>query len=290
MKTSIVVLLASFLIGCTGPAFESNFNGIDLACCIVVDTFTPAQPMEEGKSNLPGQTSNLADAVGAVHMETKPRNGASSSSDTTSEGIYRTQLALGPKKTFLVSATFQNPARDLSTDPWTVVLITRPGVAADDPLAPRLQLSLRTMQDATAATPVASAELRVQEGPDAAGASKLKSAEDPTVNASAPIVGQAFQDIFISRKPFTLSLFINREDGVGFAGLVTESATIPPITFKMNLFAQTAAVPITITTVGAALVNTGPGLLASVDVTHFEILTECEGFDLWDVIAGRRCD
>jgi hypothetical protein len=267
MKNLIVALLAASLVGCAGPKYEANFIGIELGCCIVRDTLhtNPPQAMQEGRSNLPGETAHLNTADGALQMVTMPPVGVASGVASTI-GIYSTQLSLGQGTSFVASARFQSPTRELSYDPWSLLLIMRPGDAADDPTVPRLQLSLRTVQIGAPELQARSVELRVQEGPNAADAGKLP-------GASAEITGAAYDEIYNLHKPFTLVLIVDRTNGTGSAFLTTKTQAIAIGTFKTGIFTQNTGTPI-ITTIGATLANSAPGLLASVELTHFEIQTK----------------
>jgi hypothetical protein len=69
-----------------------------------------------------------------------------------------------------------------------------------------------------------------------------------------------------------MSLIINRHQGKGWAVLSTPSDNKEIPEFTMNLFTNKPTDPI-IHTVGAALANTDPDNTASVEISHFEILT-----------------
>lgn len=267
MKNYIVLLLAAFLIGCTGPAYEADFKGIDLGCCIVKDTFHPSKTaMLEGKSNLFGETSYLSEVDGTLQMATSPPLGTASGVAST-EGIYSTGLSLGPGKGILISATFQSPTREATQDPWSVLLIMRPGDSADDnPNAARLQLSLRTVLIGAADIQARSVELRVQEGTTA---EKTKKFSDP--NSFKELSGTAALSDIDASKPFKLTLYVNRRDGTGIASLATDSQTVT-LTFNPAIFAQNTGDP-PINVVGAAIANTAVWRLAAVKVSHFEIKT-----------------
>lgn len=266
MKILFVALLAASMAGCTGPAYEANFIGTNLGCCIVRDTLNihAPQAMEKGSSNLPGETSSLNTANGALQMVTAPPAGTPKGVASTI-GVYDTPLSLGQGKDFVASATFQNPTRALSYKPWSILIIMRPGGAADDTTVPRIQLSLKTVQVGAPELQARSVTLRIQEGKTAGDANPI--------GPGADIVGDAYEKIFDLRKPFTLALIVNRTNGTASAFLTTEGQAITIGTVKTAIFTQSLATPI-ITTVGAALANSEPGVVASVELTHFQIRTK----------------
>jgi len=271
MKNLILALLAAPLVGC-GPAYETNFSGLDLSCCIVHDSLhtPPGQAMLEGHSDLPGETSKLNDpGNGMLEMvAAAPPSGTVAAGLAGTIGVYSTQLSFGPNgpgQAYLISATLQRPTRTLSPNAWSILLIMRePETPHDDLNGARIQLSMRTVQSPPLSQNLRSVELRVQEMTDADHTTKLP--------GSIELSGTpALQDIEAS-KPFTMTLIINRQKGTGTAFLSTESQTLQIPEFKMNLFTNNPNDPV-IHTVGASLANTDPDNVASVELSHFEIQT-----------------
>lgn len=276
MKKLIAFLLASSLAACSGgsgpggsgsavPAYYATFEGADLGCCIVRDIFhKPPQPMAEGRSNV-GEMAALNSKDGLLQMVlTAPaplQKDDAGNPKTPSMGIFGTGYDFGQGTNFTVSATFQKPERAASTDSWTDTVVARTGGVADTPDLGRIQLSLRVKGG--------QAELRVQEGLNDATTGKLP-------GASAPVTGAAYDEIYKLGQPYTLKLHVNRQNGTGNAALTTKTQTIP-VDFTMGVFTQSAGDPLT--TVGAALANTGPGLTASVEVADFKV---------WGPPAGSR--
>ena len=271
MKNLIVASLTAFLAAC-GPAYEANFTGLNLGCCIVRDTLhTPSgQPMQKGISGLAGEIARLNPGSGTLQMEAKAPKGTVAGSGVASTiGVYSTQLSFGPNDhgegAYAISATFRAPTRAQTDNPWSLLLIMRdPQSAADDLNGPRMQLSLRTVGMGAARD----VEFRVQEMPDPANPSA------PTTKLGTPIklVGTPALVDIDAGNPFKMSLIINRHQGKGWAVLSTPSDNKEIPEFTMNLFTNKPTDPI-IHTVGAALANTDPDNTASVEISHFEILT-----------------
>jgi hypothetical protein len=261
MKKVTVLSLAAFLTGCggAGPVYRVEFNGAGL-CCTVLDALPFKQDMQEGKSNLPGQYSVTYGESGVLQLETWPPQGTPSDVSST-VGVYRTGVDFGPDKAITLSAVLQKPTRQLTEDPWSLLLVMRNDNSADDNgTTPRIQLSMRTISTETQARSVS---LRVQEGRDAIGAKLLGSAK-------AELTGTAALADIDASKPFTLNLTVNRVDGIGLATLVTDNQTIE-LNFTPVLFGQNAGERVH--TVGVTLANQGVATPARVRVRHFEIIS-----------------
>jgi hypothetical protein len=169
-------------------------------------------------------------------------------------GIFGTGYCLGPGSNFAIKGTFQKPTRDVSPDSWTVTVVARTADVADIPDLGRLQLSLRVSNG--------KANLRVLEGTNNASTAAIP-------GAKKDVTGAAYKEIYTLHEPFTHTLSANRQTGSGTAMLTTKSQTIA-IPFTMGVFTKDTGSP-KLTTVGAALANTGPKLKATVEVTGFEL-------------------
>jgi hypothetical protein len=268
MKKLKGLLLASSLAG-SGSAgwaqtptpaadYSATFKNADLGCCIIRDIFHKSpEPMAKGKSGV-GETAVWDAKDNALQMKlTAPatiQKDDAGNIKVPSMGIFGTGYCLGPGSTFTIKGTFQKPTREVSTDSWTVTVVARTGGVADVPDLGRLQLSLRVNNG--------NANLRVLEGLDNATTGAIP-------GAKKDVTGAAFKEIYALGEPFTLSLHVDRKTDTGTAILKTPTQTIH-IDFKMGVFTNGPKSP-TLTTVGAALANTGPKLKASVEVTAFEL-------------------
>ncbi len=266
-----LLLVASSLVGCShggphdepvpvptryvAPAYEANIKGQDLGCCIVRDILhTPPQPLQkgQGKSEDPAAWN---DKDGALQMAL---------SGAGSMGVFSTGLDFDRGKIFSVSATFRNPVvtSSLSKKPWAIGVVARTGDVEDADNLGRLQVTLRVRNVAPPGDNVLpEAELRVQEGPNAPETTKIG-------NASAFILGPAYDEIFISGQPFTLTLYIDRATSRGAAILATRTQTVE-LEFEQALFTGDKGDRLTVA--GATFVNQEAERTASVEVTHFEI-------------------
>jgi hypothetical protein len=268
MQKLIALLLASSSAGWgslagaqapTTPAdYAATFKNADLGCCIVRDIFHKSpQALAKGRAGV-GETAVWDAKDNALQMKlTAPatiQKDDAGNIKVPSMGIFGTGYCLGPGSTFTIKGTFQRPTRDISTDSWTVTVVARTGDVADIPDLGRLQLSLRVNNGM--------ANLRVLEGLDNATTGAIPGAKKDVTVA-------VYNEIYTMGEPFTLSLHVDRKTGTGTAILATATETTP-IDFKMGVFTNDPKSP-TLTTVGAALANTGPKLRASVEVTSFEL-------------------
>ena len=268
MKKLIALLLASSfagwgsLGGAQAPTnladYAATFRNADLGCCIIRDIFHKSpQALVKGRAGV-GETAVWDAKDGALQMKlTAPatiQKDDAGNIKVPSMGIFGIDYCLGPGSNFAIKGTFQRPTRAISTDSWTITVVARTGDVADDPDLGRLQLSLRVNDG--------KANLRVLEGRDNASTGAIP-------GAKKDVTGDAYKEIYTLGEPFTLTLQVNRKTGSGTAILTTETQTIA-IDFTMGVFTKDPGSP-TLTTVGAALANTGPKLKASVEVTGFEL-------------------
>jgi hypothetical protein len=268
MKKLIGLLLASSLAGSgapgiaqapsSGPAdYAATFRNADLGCCIVHDAFHPVpQKMAKGRASA-GETAVWDAKDKALQFKlTAPatlQKDGQGNTKTPSMGIFGTGYCLKQGTAFTIKAIFQKPERAVSTDSWTVTVVSRTGDVADVPDLGRLMVSLRVNNGA--------ANLRVLEGSDNASTGAIP-------GAKKDITGIAFDEIYKQDKPFTLTLHVDRTTGTGRATLATATQTIP-IDFTMGVFTQNAGQPLTV--VGAAMGNLGPKLTSTVEVRDFEL-------------------
>jgi hypothetical protein len=267
MKKLITLLLAPSLAGwgsggggqtpATAPDYVATFRNADLGCCIVRDIFHKSpQAMAKGRAGV-GETAVWDAKDNALQMKlTAPatiQKDNAGNIKVPSMGIFGTGYCLGPGTNFTIKGTFQKPTRDISTDSWTVTVVARTGEVADVPDLGRLQLSLRVNNG--------NANLRVLEGLDNASTGAIP-------GAKKDVTGKPYDEIYKLGEPFTLTLHVDRKTGTGTAALTTKTQTIA-IDFTMGVFMKDSGP--TLTTVGAALANTGPKLRATVEVTGFQL-------------------
>jgi len=261
MKKLIALLLAYSLAGCAQADYEADLKGADPGCCLLRDVL-PNGPLvlKQGNGDH-GEAPTLSWKDGMLEMALLapadlPTDAAAS------VGIFRSGLSFGQGQYFSVNATFQNPQRDKSKDPWTVLIIARTGDVADASNLPRLQISLQVVNGL--------AKLKVMEGPNAGDTNAIILNPTEQTYAIADLQGfPAINDaIYTGPQEFTLKLSV-KPDGTGTALLTSPAFDPLSIDFKTNIFTITGGAPLT--TFGAALANVSSDLPASVDVKHFEI-------------------
>jgi hypothetical protein len=253
------------------PDYHATFEGENLGCCILRDVFHKRpQPLGKGKSNL-GETAIWTTKDGALQMmltapATITRNAEGDPTETPSMGIFGTGHDFGADAKFTIKATFQRPVGTLSGKAWSVAVVGRTGGVADTSDLQRIQLSFRTCTTGIGACKTAKANLRIQE---------VNSADpnDPATvkHDSVDITDAVYDEIFNKGQPFTLTLFVDRKNGLGVATMTTGNETIRPLRFNTTIFTPAADAPM-ITTAGATLANGyGDGETVSVEVTDFKL-------------------
>jgi hypothetical protein len=186
--------------------------------------------------------------------------------DTASVGLFSTGVHFGPNAVFSVRATFQNPCGPhlppaALSNAWAVTIAAREGDENDLGKDQRLGVTFKVKNHV--------ATLNVLE----TGADKplATATVDPAIYAA--IFGNP-ETCGTPGKPFTLTLYVNRQNGSGVASLAgpaIEAAHKPSLDlkFNMHLFGSTGPV---IETVGPTLANCcSEGGTVSVEVTDFEI-------------------
>jgi hypothetical protein len=266
MNKLITLLAASSLAGCNSgskPDYFATFEGKDLGCCILRDTFhKPPRPLAEGQSKA-DETADWITKDGKLGMVL--RAPAPIKPNTTpSMGIFSTGHNLGPGSRFTISATFQKPAGTPSGKAWSVGVVGRTGGVDDTADLRRILLSFRTCTTGIGPCAGAKANLRVLE---------VNSADpDDPANAkpaSVNIPSDLYDAISASGQPFTLKLTLDRKAGSGTAALTSGKVAIS-LAFKPTIFKADSGDAIK--TLGATLANGfGEGEQVSVEVNDLAI-------------------
>ena len=267
MNKLITLLAVSSVAGCSNsgskPDYQASFQGDDLGCCIVRDTFhKPPQPLAKGRSNA-DETADWITKDGKLGMVlTAPAPIAPKT--TPSMGIFSTGHNLGPSSRFTISATFQKPVSAPSGKAWSVGVVGRTGDVDDASELKRILLSFRTCTTGIGPCAGARANLRVLEvnsaDPDDPANVKLANINIPT---------DVYDAIFTSGQPFRLKLTLDRKTGAGTGAITTGNATIS-LTFKPTIFKADSGDAIT--TLGATLANGfAEGEQVSVEVNDLAI-------------------
>ena len=235
----------------------------------------PAQPLKPGDGQVAGTTAIIHAPAGDGAFKlglTAPspiKVGADGFPvDTASVGLFSTDVDFGPGAVFSVRVAFQNPCGPhLAAVPgglsnaWAVTIAAREGDEKDLGTDRRLGVTFKVRNNG--------ATLNVLEtgADDALATDKV----DPKVYDA--IFGNP-ETCGTGHKPFTLTLYVNRQTGSGVASLAgpaVEGVKDGPLDlpFKMHLFGTSGPV---IETVGATLANCcSEGGTVSVEVTDFEI-------------------